>query len=557
MLSRVLVLLGLAGLCLAQVPLPSSPDWTSSDNDFSTGGAFADINGDGRLDLCVSNGNDMANDRNAVYLNSGGALETVASWRSQDRGMFGHCYAGDVDNDGRPDLAVACLGPDSSASRLVARLYRNCGTVLDSAPVWRAADRHSSFDCCLGDFDLDGDLDLAISTGDAYRGERDAPVIYRNSGGSFDTLPCWTGAVDTAADAIRFCDIDNDGDLDLFLGQRRKVTMYRNNGGALDSIPSWSARAGWVLRLAFGDYDRDGWPDLAVASNGQLGDENGVRVFRNLAGQLDTTACRFLLGNEDRTSCVAWGDVDGDGFPELAAGGWWEPLVVFENDSGTLGNSPAWTWYGGQLVCETVAWADVDNSHLDSRSDRFSGDGTRRLFSFSRTPVQFLDSVLVEGAAVPPAGWCWDPLGGWLSFAEPPPPGTENVTLHYRHSEQLDLCVTNWEQAPGNHLFLNNSPSAVTGPPGPPRLARLDARPNPFTGTTTISLQPAGGGPERVAIHDAAGRLVRVLAVSRVPSAAGSVQWDGRDDTGHHLAPGAYFVTAVGSRPARLVLTRR
>ncbi|MBM3315915.1 VCBS repeat-containing protein, partial [candidate division WOR-3 bacterium] len=248
----LLIVFLLAGVAGAQIPLPSSPSWSSQENDYSTGGAFADVTGDGRVDLCTSNGNDMAMNYNGVYVNRGDSLERTASWRSADNGYFGHCYSGDVDNDGDMDLAVAYLGPSGD---LRVRVYRNSGAGLEAAPYWKARDQHSSFDCCLGDVDLDGDLDLAISAGDAYSGEIDSARIYRNNGGTFDSLPFWTARDGTASDAIRFCDIDNDGDLDLFVGHRRKLTMHRNNSGVLDPGPAWvvTRNVGWVLRLEPGD----------------------------------------------------------------------------------------------------------------------------------------------------------------------------------------------------------------------------------------------------------------------------------------------------------------
>lgn len=542
-----MLLLFAAGMvAVAQVPLPASPSWTSQDNDYSTGGAFADVNGDGRLDLCTSNGNDMAQNYNGIYLNRGDSLERVASWRSADRGYFGHCYAGDVDNDGDLDLAVAYLGPTGD---LRVRVYRDTGAGLETSPCWKARDQHSSFDCCLGDVDLDGDLDLAISAGDAYSGEIDSARIYRNNAGVFDSLPFWTARDGAASDAVRFCDVDDDGDLDLFVGHRNRITMYRNNAGVLDPNPAWVARrnVGWVLRLEPGDYDGDGLPDLAVACNDQLGDPNGVRVYHNTGGTLDTIPVFTMWSSADYTSCVAWADIDGDGDLDLAAGGWWQPVVVFRNDAGVIGATPAWSWQDGQnLVCEAIVFGDIRNAHLASGSATWDGDGSRRLFAIPHRPAHTISRVIVNDSLVPRSDYCCDPLAGWVSLTAAPPPGNDNVRIEYRYSTHPDLCVTNWVASYGNHLFLNTTPVGVAANPDPERVL-LSVVPNPAAGPMRFRLP----GATRIEIHDGSGRLVRRFAVSN-----GQAVWDGCDDAGRPVRSGIYFGSA-GSDVVKLIRTAR
>jgi hypothetical protein len=534
----------------ASIPLPSSPSWTSHENDYSTGGAVADLNGDGWLDLLTSNGNDMAMDRNGVYVNNSGTLDTITSWRSADNGYFGHCYAGDVNHDGLPDLAVAYLG-SSGNGELTARIYLNDSGTLGTSPWWKAADQHASFDCCLGDVDLDGDLDLAISAGDAYSPTGcDRARIYRSNGGAFDTLPFWSAADTNPSDAIRFCDIDNDGDLDLFVGQRNRISMYRNNDGTLESTPSWVTKTGvgWTLRLALGDYDNDGFSDLAVVSNGHLGDPNSIKVFHNNGGTLDTLAAFTMLRSNRYSSCVAWADVNGDNYLDLAAGGWWEPVVVFENHAGVLDTTPTWSWSPSpatDLVCEAVVWGDVTNGHLSAVNEANSGDGTRKLFNIHRRPLQALDSVYVEGAKVPVSGYCFDLLAGWVSFAAAPPTGFNNVVFFYRFSEAPDLAVTNWVAASGNHLFLNTTPSAITETSRLSVRAELEAWPNPAAGLMRIrSGAPVGPRGQTLTIYDMAGRARRTLV-----SETYSWTWDGRDEVGRVVEPGVYFAALDARRP--------
>ncbi|MGQ9678293.1 MAG: T9SS type A sorting domain-containing protein [bacterium] len=544
-----LLLVGASG---GQIPLSPTPNWSSIDTTYSTGGAFADIDNNGYLDFCVANGNDMASNANSVYFNHDGNLETVAAWWSADRGYFGHCYAGDIDNDGDEDWAVAYLGGNQRPSELLVRIYRNTGSGLESLPCWRAKDSVSSFDCCLGDFDLDGDLDLAISAGDAYQGQLDRVRIYRNNQGIFDTLPCWYSKLDTASDAVRFADIDNDGDLDLFVGHQRKVVMYQNNNGSFDTIPHWVVRReiGWVLRLELGDYDRDHYLDLAVASNDQLQGPNSIKVFHNNQGTLDTIAAFTMQsrGTNLYSSCVAWGDVNGDGYPELAAGGWWRPVVVYLNNAGVLDTLPAWSWSPPNpynLVCEALLWTDVRNHHLIAIAERHQSDGFRQLFTLSSRPIQFLDSIKVNDETAPISGYCYDRHLGWVSFATPPPANAE-ITFYYHYSTAPDLAVTNWAKNSGNHLFLNTTASAVAQKQDLLQQPRhhITVHPNPSLGAVMFSC--SGANPPVIEVYAQDGRLVK-----KMPFPGNSHLLNLRD-----LANGVYFVSAPDYQPAKFLLSR-
>jgi hypothetical protein len=79
--------------------------------------------------------------------------------------------------------------------------------------------------------------------------------------------------------------------------------------------------------------------------------------------------------------------------------------------------------------------------------------------------------------------------------------------------------------------------------------------PNPFQQAIEIRLSLRRDGPARLAIYDVAGRKVRVLLQGVQPAGARTVSWDGRDDAGLKLAPGAYLVRleAAGRNETRAV----
>ena len=69
--------------------------------------------------------------------------------------------------------------------------------------------------------------------------------------------------------------------------------------------------------------------------------------------------------------------------------------------------------------------------------------------------------------------------------------------------------------------------------------------PNPFSPGTTVQYRLASPAEVRLTVHDATGRLVRMLEEERIPAGPHAVLWDGRDDAGHWLASGTYFVKLV------------
>lgn len=100
-------------------------------------------------------------------------------------------------------------------------------------------------------------------------------------------------------------------------------------------------------------------------------------------------------------------------------------------------------------------------------------------------------------------------------------------------------------------------PTPAPGAAGGARLA-LASR-NPVRGGATLRCTLAREGPVRVAIHDAAGRAVRVLDGGVWPAGTHELAWDARDASGAPVAPGLYLarLSAGGAfAVARLVVLR-
>ncbi len=74
------------------------------------------------------------------------------------------------------------------------------------------------------------------------------------------------------------------------------------------------------------------------------------------------------------------------------------------------------------------------------------------------------------------------------------------------------------------------------------------ASPNPFMARTRIAFELPRAAATRVALYDAAGRLVRVIAEGPMAAGSHSQTWDRRDQSGRAVSPGIYFLRLDAGR---------
>lgn len=228
----------------------------------------------------------------------------------------------DYDNDGDLDLFVT-NGPQGGQNNF---LYRNDGnevfTKITDSPV--TLDNRSSDGSTWGDYDNDGDEDLYVTN---WYGQPN--LLYINNGnGTFTQI---TGSAvstnNTFSEAASWGDMDNDGDLDLYVcnsdGDRRN-NLYRNNGdGSFTRITAgpavtetyYSRNADWI------DINNDGKPDLFVTNEGN---QHENVYYGNGDGTFTKAVLAPLTTSAGNTTSSSWEDVDNDGDFDL--------LIVNYND---------------------------------------------------------------------------------------------------------------------------------------------------------------------------------------------------------------------------------
>lgn len=453
-------------ICLNDPVYSSTPDWVSGSPHYSTGGAFADFNNDNWLDFIVSDGNDMGQGHVRIYMNDGnGHLPTTASWESADIAYNGHLDVADIDGDSWPDVAVSYLGTSSSFGP-IARVYMNNNGVLSSAPSWSSNINGNAFGVDFGDMNSDGKADLAIATGWSYNSYRYHTYVYLNVGGSYGSTPSWQSADQNIYMNVLWVDADDDGWLDLAgIGDSCQTQIYRNLGGTLETIASWFTTDSvnqFGIMLTAGDVTGDGIRDLFATDNTQLGGDGYFKQYTGRStGFFEQAHSWGFFG--DYGSAVALADVNGDQLLDLATGAWWLSTNLFLNQGTGLPTIPSWS-SAQETVNEKIVFGNIGPAYYEEvLTEHFTPEGTRKLFYLPHRQIQGINTVVCDGITLEPSEYTSSRDEGWVSVSTIP---TVSLDVTYRYSASQDMAVTNWDSNIGNFLYYNQLFNS-TPPPSP------------------------------------------------------------------------------------------
>lgn len=453
-------LLGVVGTSAVAQPLFNvNPDWVSTDTEYSTGAALVDLNRDGWLDLVVSNGNDMAQQHLAVYYNLGnGTLQSSPGWQSTDFVYNGHLDVADVNADGWPDVAVATLGSGSSGRGPIARLYMNNAGTLGATPAWSANIVGNAFGCAFGDMNNDGRPDLAVGTGWAYSPQiYYHNYVYLNFNGALLPTPSWTSDDTYHYQGVCWVDADGDGWLDLAgAASRTRNRIYRNLGGTLETTASWSAidvDNPDAIMVTAGDINGDQAPEIIIADNNQLSGGSGrFRVYLGVPGAMPETLASWVY-LEGYCSAVELADVDSDGLLDLATGAWWDNVRVFLNEGTGYGTPADWSSSSNAWVVEKVIFGDINKDGLRPVEEVFTDvPAGRRLFKLAHQPIQEVTAVVRDGVPLTAAQYYVNTVHGWMTINGDV---ASELVVQYTASSRLDMAVTDWDPDLGNFVQYN------------------------------------------------------------------------------------------------------
>lgn len=232
---------------------------------------------------------------------------------------------GDLDGDGLGDLVVCAPDADAGALRSGAvRAYSSADwSTLWTLEGWAVDQLLGRRIHEMGDADEDGIPDLAVTS---WYG-RVRMVSGADGSIIWEAGPHWGNRVGDEIEWVQDRDGDGMGDLLVFVDDRRHMPVEVWSGRTGAWLDDWDP--GWVKKAAFGanlveidDVDNDGWRDLIVSEyeDSVARPDNRLTIASGRFG----TRIAFQPVNDRiyHDSISALGDWDGDGLPEVHAGGY-------------------------------------------------------------------------------------------------------------------------------------------------------------------------------------------------------------------------------------------
>ncbi|HYG23051.1 MAG TPA: FG-GAP-like repeat-containing protein [Verrucomicrobiae bacterium] len=358
---------------------------------FVTGDGWADFDNDGRLDILRSG---------SIYFNTptNGLVEEFMPFSSDLMAI------GDMDNDGWMDVMALGEWEEDDDEGFALQFLKNTGGTLVLADSFLVVSDGAE-ELLVADFDRDGRLDVLL-VGPSFSESEALFNIWLNRptpGGQMFVDIGSAGVEVPRFSLVAVGDYNNDGFPDLAVNGAYEddsvaTLLYRNNGNAgFTLVPG--ALPGMIADVVqWIDYNNDGFLDLLLMGETELfGGEMLTVLLRNNGNgtfsDSGSALAPLIFGQ------AAWGDFDGDGWVDVVLSGasnnefpYTPAMDMYRNNNGvsfslTNLNLP-------QVETESLAWLDFDR---DGRMDLTGGGFEAETFNF-RTFL-FLNQLGIPNAA--------------------------------------------------------------------------------------------------------------------------------------------------------------
>jgi hypothetical protein len=319
--------------------------------------AVGDFNGDGVPDLAVANNNPNTLNYVSVLLGNGdGTFQTQQDFLVQSGP--GWVALGDFNGDGKLDLAVTNFNSNS-----VSILLGNGDGTFQNAVNYTVGNGPVSV--AVGDFSGDHKLDLVV----VNESDNTASILLGNGDGTFKRQVTYATGAGGNPLAVVVGDFKGNGILDLAVAnnQTQQVSVLLGNGdGTFQPAKGYPTGANPVS-IVTADFNGDGKVDLVLTST-PLGSSPGNLVSLLLGNGDGTFGSSTLYGTGSQAYSAAVGDFNGDGAPDLAvANGGSNTVSILLNTRDTtmsVVSSGSPSVFGQSVTVTTTLAATIANGNV-------------------------------------------------------------------------------------------------------------------------------------------------------------------------------------------------
>jgi len=262
------------------------------------GVVVADFNGDGKLDAAVADAGDLSSSgtSGSVWVLFGKGDGTFQSPVSYSAGALraSSLVAADFNGDGKPDLAIITstyYNASPFVPGAVAILLNNGNGTFRTGTTLQAASTAQTIAVAAGDVNGDGKIDLAVAVQDQTKGDG-AAIFLGNGDGTFRVAP-YVAADETGPVDVTIADLNRDGNADLILSfccGIADATHFLSKGDGTFQTPVHLPSGSSPVAVAVTDFNADGLPDLAFA------DGYGYVVALSGSFPIVSGSCSYFIG---------------------------------------------------------------------------------------------------------------------------------------------------------------------------------------------------------------------------------------------------------------------
>ncbi|HEY0404481.1 MAG TPA: VCBS repeat-containing protein [Pyrinomonadaceae bacterium] len=298
-----------------------------------------DFNSDGKLDLAIANRN--TNDVSILQGNGDGSFGAPANYAVGSEPSA--IALGDFNSDTKLDLAIS----NSTSTFVSILLGTGAGTFTAGANVpVIGSEGGNPFSIVAGDLNNDGKQDLLVAEYNSTTSE--VAILPGVGNGTFGPKVSLTGV--GSAYSVAVADFNADGKLDIVTADLRNngaqtgfLFIIFGNGtyNTSGSKTQYNLVGGDPIRIAIGDFNNDGRPDVATANFGAM-QLNTVSLFlhTNMVGGINNQEDVFYVVSGTTPIAVVAADLNGDSKTDLVSADYnTSNLSVFLNPG--AGNFPA------------------------------------------------------------------------------------------------------------------------------------------------------------------------------------------------------------------------